>query len=121
MSAKLRLTVLVCLLAAVMVFSALGEAAVGGMSPEDSAIVDDFLENFRLLAASPRQSKHEQAVSDFLKGWAEAQGYEVRQNEAHDLFSTSPRRRGTRSCRWSPCRRTWTWSASPKRAASSTR
>ncbi len=94
MSAKLRLKVLACLLDAVMVFSALGEAAVGGMSPEDSAIVDDFLENFRLLAAIPRQSKHEQVVSDFLKGWAEAQGYEVRQNEAHDLFFDIPATQG---------------------------
>ena len=57
---------LVGLLVAMALANALGEPSVGGMSAEDAAIVDDFIENFKLLAAVPRQSEHEQAVSDDL-------------------------------------------------------
>ncbi len=49
-------------------------------------ITDDFLANFMVIAAVPHQSKHEKAISDTLKGWAEAKGLLVRQNEVNDLF-----------------------------------
>ena len=82
------------LLVAMALANALGEPSAGGMSAEDAAIVDDIIENFELLAAIPRQSGHEQAVSDYLKGWAEAQGCQVRQNEINDLFFDVPATQG---------------------------
>lgn len=70
MRARWIIPVLACLLITAMAFPALGAPAAGVVPAEDAAIVDDFIENFQLLAAIPRQSKHEEAVSDFLKGWA---------------------------------------------------
>ena len=58
------------------------------------AVIDDFISNFELIAAVPRQSKHEKAVSDMLKSWSEAQGYAVRQNEVNDLFIEVPATEG---------------------------
>ncbi len=65
---KWMVVALAGLLVAMALANALGEPSVGGMSAEDTAVVDDFIENFKLLAAIPRQSEHEQAVSDYLKG-----------------------------------------------------
>ncbi len=59
-------------------------------SEEDEAVIDEFLGNFELLAAVPRQSKHEKEISDFLKGWVEEKGFEVKQNEANDLIFDVP-------------------------------
>ena len=56
----------------------------------DEALIDEFVEYFKLLAAIPRQSKHEKAISDYLKSWMEDLGYTVRQNEANDLFFDIP-------------------------------
>ncbi|MBR5109859.1 MAG: beta-Ala-His dipeptidase [Clostridia bacterium] len=86
---KWKVALLAGLLVLAMAVPAWGESA-GNMPEEDAAIVDDIIDNFMLLAAIPRQSKHEQAVSDFLKGWAEDLGYTVRQNEANDLFFYVP-------------------------------
>ena len=65
-------------------------AEFGAVDPADEALIDDFVEYFKLLAAVPRQSKHEKAISDYLKGWFENLGYTVRQNEANDLFFDIP-------------------------------
>lgn len=91
-----------CLLSASLVFTGCGSTAgepaapeeTAGMTAEDEAVLDDFLENFAVLAAVPRQSGHEQQISDTLKAWAEAQGYEVRQNEVGDLFFDVPATEG---------------------------
>ncbi len=56
----------------------------------DARIIEDFLDEFRLLAAIPRPTKHEKAVSDFLKQWAEDRGCSVRQNEVNDLIFDVP-------------------------------
>lgn len=66
----------------------------GKLSEADRQIVRAFVDEFRLLAAVPRPSKHEQAVSDFLKGWAEARGYAVKQNEVYDLIFDVPATKG---------------------------
>ncbi len=58
--------------------------------PDDEAIIDDFIENFKVLAAVPRPSKHELRVSHRLKKWFEEAGFEVRRNHAHDLFIDVP-------------------------------
>ncbi|MBR5376401.1 MAG: beta-Ala-His dipeptidase [Lachnospiraceae bacterium] len=52
----------------------------------DEEVIEEVTENFLMLAETPRQSKHEKAISDKLKAWAEDLGYEVRQNKANDLI-----------------------------------
>ena len=94
MKAKWIIAALSCLLVMALALPSLCEPAADAAMPEDSAIIDDFIENFRILAAVPRQSKHEKAVSDRLKAWAEALGFEVRQNEANDLFFDIPATEG---------------------------
>ncbi|MBO4396839.1 MAG: beta-Ala-His dipeptidase [Eubacterium sp.] len=58
--------------------------------PDDEFIIDDFIENFKVLAAVPRPSKHEQRVSNRLKEWFEEAGFEVRRNLVRDLFIDIP-------------------------------
>ncbi len=60
------------------------------LNEADARIVDAFLDEFRLLAAIPRPSKHEKAISDFLKQWAEERDCDVRQNEVNDLIFDVP-------------------------------
>ena len=64
------------------------------LSGEDRQVIMDFIDEFRLIAAIPRPSQHEKAVSDFLKGWAEERGYTVKQNEAWDLIFDVPATEG---------------------------
>lgn len=59
-------------------------------SAEDKALINDFIDNFKMLAAVPRKSKHEKAISDKLKAWAEGLGFTVKQNEANDLIFDVP-------------------------------
>lgn len=59
-----------------------------GMS--DEAIVEDFLGHFGMLAAVPRPSGHERAVSGRLKAWAEGLGFAVRQNAVGNLVFDVP-------------------------------
>ena len=63
----------------------------------DVKIIDEFVEKFGLLAAIPRKSQHEKAVSDFLKNWMEDLGYTVRQNEKNDLIFDIPATPGMES------------------------
>lgn len=64
------------------------------LSEADRQIVRNFVDAFKLIAAIPRPTKHEQAVSDFLKGWAEERGYSVKQNEVYDLIFDVPATEG---------------------------
>ncbi len=57
---------------------------------KDDKIIDEVLDNFKLLAKVPRKSGHEKAVSDMLKGWAEERGFKVKQNKAYDLIIDVP-------------------------------
>ena len=56
----------------------------------DSAVVEDFLRHFALLASLPRPSGHEQAVGTLLETWAENLGFTVRRNPARDLVIDVP-------------------------------
>ena len=69
-------------------------AAGAAARTEDAAVEAEFMENFRLLCSVPRPSKHEKAVSDRLKAWAEDLGLEVRQNAANDLLFDVPATEG---------------------------
>ena len=57
---------------------------------KDDFIIDDFIENFKVLASVPRPSKHEKQVSQRLKEWFEEAGFKVRRNPAYDLFVDVP-------------------------------
>jgi dipeptidase D len=56
----------------------------------DEAILEDFLGHFGMLAAVPRGSGNERAVSDRLKAWAEGLGFAVRQNAVWNLVFDVP-------------------------------
>ena len=58
--------------------------------PPSDPILASFLHNFSLLASVPRPSKHERAVSNLLKAWAETHGFHPRQNAAWDLVFDVP-------------------------------
>lgn len=61
---------------------------------DDDEIIKEVVTDFEKLAAIPRKSGHEQAVSDTLKAWAEDQGLEVNQNEVNDLIFDVPATKG---------------------------
>lgn len=54
---------------------------------EEKHIVDEVLEDFAALAAIPRPSLHEKAVSDHLLGAFRALGCEVRQDAANNIIA----------------------------------
>ncbi len=54
---------------------------------EDEKIVDEVLEDFAAIAAIPRPSFHEKAVSDYLLGVFRALGCEVRQDAANNIIA----------------------------------
>ena len=51
---------------------------------------DKVLNLFRELSQIPRESEHEEAVSNWIKGWAEERGYETYQDEIYDLIIKKP-------------------------------
>ena len=53
-------------------------------------ILEGVLEEFGKLAAIPRKSGHEKAVSDFLKGYLEALGLQVTQDEVCNIIAELP-------------------------------
>ena len=61
---------------------------------DDQAVIDEIVADFEKLAAIPRKSGHEQAVSDMLKEWAEDRGLDVKQNEVNDLIFDVPATEG---------------------------
>ena len=50
-------------------------------------ILEGVLEEFAKLAAIPRKTGHEKAVSDFLRNYLEALGLQVVQDEKHNLIA----------------------------------
>lgn len=53
-------------------------------------ILESVLTEFAKLAAIPRQSGHEKAVSDFLYGWAKKNGLSVVQDEVNNIIIDKP-------------------------------
>ena len=51
---------------------------------------DSIIKDFLLLAAIPRKSHHEEAVSLFLKSWAEGKGLDVCRDEAGNIIIDKP-------------------------------
>ena len=54
---------------------------------EDAKILDEVLEDFTALAAIPRPSLHEKAISDYLLGVFRRMGCEVVQDEANNIIA----------------------------------
>ena len=57
------------------------------LDTEDKKIVDEVLEDFAAIAAIPRPSFHEKAVSDYLLGVFQTLGCDVRQDEANNIIA----------------------------------
>ena len=57
------------------------------LNEDDKKIVDEVLENFAAIAAIPRPSFHEKAISDYLLGAFRALGCEVRQDAANNIVA----------------------------------
>ena len=57
------------------------------LDTEDRKIVDEVLEDFAAIAAIPRPSLHEKAVSDYLLGVFRALGCDVRQDTANNIIA----------------------------------
>lgn len=55
-----------------------------------SEILESVLDEFKNLAAIPRQSGHEQAVSDFLKKYLTEAGFSVQQDEVYNIIADAP-------------------------------
>lgn len=55
-----------------------------------SEILESVLEEFGKLAAIPRQSGHEQAVSDFLKEYLTEAGFSVQQDKVNNIIAEAP-------------------------------
>ena len=53
-------------------------------------ILENVLEEFEKLAAIPRQSGHEQAVSDFLKKYLTEAGFAVQQDKVNNIIADAP-------------------------------
>lgn len=62
-------------------------------------IVDGVLEEFQKLAAIPRKSGEERAVSDFLKNYLTEQGVHVVQDEVNNIIADAP---ATPGCEQAP-------------------
>lgn len=55
-----------------------------------SEILESVLEEFGKLAAIPRQSGHEKAVSDFLKKYLTEAGFSVQQDNVNNIIAEAP-------------------------------
>ena len=91
---------IVCLSAAFLL-TACGSSAGSGTAPEQETgpsakmvgrdeIIDSVVENFSLLAAIPRPSHHEEAISDFFVQWAKEQGLEPVQDDYYNVMFDVP-------------------------------
>ena len=56
----------------------------------NSEILENVLKEFEKLAAIPRKSGHEKAVSDFLKGYLEELGFQTVQDEVFNIIADKP-------------------------------
>lgn len=50
-------------------------------------ILEDVLDEFKKLAAIPRANGHEQAISNFLKGYLAEQGFDVHQDKVGNIIA----------------------------------
>lgn len=57
---------------------------------KNNEILEGVLAEFSKLAAIPRKSGHEQAVSDFLKGYLTELGFSVVQDEQNNIIADKP-------------------------------
>ena len=57
------------------------------LDTEEKKIVDEVLEDFAAIAAIPRPSLHEKAVSDYLLGVFQSLGCDVRQDAANNIIA----------------------------------
>ena len=84
---------------------------------QNNEILEGVLDEFNHLAAIPRQSGHEQAVSDFLKKYLTDAGFAVIQDEKNNIIADKPASKH----RLQPCRGIWIWFALQKKAIHSIR
>ncbi len=57
-------------------------------------VPDMVIEKFSELTQIPRPSRHEEQVSDYLKSWAEKQGFQVVQDDSRNLIIDVPAMEG---------------------------
>ncbi|MGV8905954.1 MAG: beta-Ala-His dipeptidase [Acetobacterium sp.] len=57
---------------------------------EKNVILEGVLAEFKALAKIPRQSQHEQAVSDYLAGWAKKHGFDYVQDQENNIIIEVP-------------------------------
>jgi len=67
--------------------------SLSGVEDENS-ILEGVLAEFKELAKIPRQSQHEKAVSDYLAGWAEKQGFDYIQDQENNIIIEVPATEG---------------------------
>ena len=61
---------------------------------QNNEILEGVLDEFKHLAAIPRKSGHEQAVSDFLKNYLTDAGFAVIQDEKNNIIANKPASKG---------------------------
>ena len=89
-----RIIILLMMILLCLTISCTDSKKTKTLSEADEAILNDVLDNFAMLAAVPRQSGHEQAISNKLKAWAEDLGLSVMQNAENDLVFDVPATKG---------------------------
>ena len=84
-----------CKLLIVMVITIMGAVSLCGCaSSNDDEITGAVIDKFMELTQIPRPSTHEKQVSDYLKGWAEDQGFDTVQDEYNNLIIQLPATEG---------------------------
>ena len=87
----------ICLAAALM-FAGCGSADPeeenGTAEEKNQEIIESVMDNFNLVSQVPRPSHHEKKISNFLKKWAEEQGFEVAQDGLYNLKIEVPATEG---------------------------
>lgn len=63
---------------------------IAGCNSEDKSATDIVVDEFMQLAEIPRGSHNEQAVSDYLKSWAEEKGLSVVQDSVNNIIIDKP-------------------------------
>ena len=70
------------------------QAPAASAYANDQEITDAIVDNFLQIAAIPRPSGGEAAVSDWLRAWAEERGFEVEQDARNNLVFDVPATQG---------------------------
>lgn len=68
--------------------------AFSACAETDEEVLEGILANFEQLAAIPRPSHHEEKVGAFLVAWAQAQGFDVYQDETGNVIFDVPATEG---------------------------